>query len=275
MKWARLALLGLLGLLFCFVVSGCGSVAADKQADSKLPSKIIIGLDDNFPPMGFRNKKGQLIGFDIDMAREAARRAHMDVEFKTIDWDSKELELMGHHIDVLWNGLTITPEREKKILFSIPYLDDKQLIVVRANSPIQTKAQLAGKIVGTQQGSTGETVLEKDPFTKKIKEVKKYSDFISGFMDLEVGRIDALVVDGVVGQYTMNKKPGVFRALKQTYGSDYDAVGFRKDDVVLQQKINEVLREMMADGTVDRLAMKWFGSTDLINKKAFEEPASK
>ena len=159
--------------------------------------KLVVGLDDNFPPMGFRDEKNELVGFDIDMAREAAKRAGLEVEFKPIDWDSKEAELKSKHIDILWNGLTVTPEREKNMSFSIPYLVDTTEIVVKKDSPIQSVNDLKGKIVGTQQGSSAETVLDKEPDTKQFKQLKKYGDFVSAFMDLEVGRIDALVVDKI------------------------------------------------------------------------------
>ena len=177
MNWKKVVTLGMAALTLVAFTAGCGSDTnkADTQA---LPKKIVIGLDDNYPPMGFRDEKGNLVGFDIDMAKEAAKRAGMEVEFKPIDWDSKEAELKSKHIDVLWNGLTVTEERKQNMAFTKPYLKDKQIIVVRKDSPINSKEQLEGKIVGTQQGSTGETVMEKDPFTKKIKEVKKYEWFI-------------------------------------------------------------------------------------------------
>ena len=146
------------------LLAGCGST--DKKADTSATGdshKIVIGLDDNFPPFGFHDENGDLVGFDIDMAKEAAKRLNMDVEFKPIDWDSKETELNSKKIDAIWNGLSITPEREKKILFSRPYENGPQILLVRADSPIQGKADLAGKIVGTQQGSTGLEAINQEP----------------------------------------------------------------------------------------------------------------
>ena len=128
-----------------FYVSGCGSDT--KKADTQLPKKIVIGLDDSFPPMGFKDDKGEIVGLDIDLAKEAAKRAGMDVEFKAIDWSSKEAELKSKKIDVLWNGLTASPEREKNILFSDTYMKDKQYIVVRNDdNAIKGKSDLAGKV---------------------------------------------------------------------------------------------------------------------------------
>ena len=96
--------------------------AASAPAAPALPAKIVVGLDDNFPPMGFRDEKGQLVGFDIDLAKEAAKRLGVEVEFKPIDWNAKEAELTGKRVDALWNGLTITEERKKNNAFTAPYM---------------------------------------------------------------------------------------------------------------------------------------------------------
>lgn len=265
-KWLAMGLATIAVVAF---TAGCGS-NTDKAAGGELPKKMVIGLDDNFPPMGFRDDKGNIVGFDIDLAKEAAKRAGMEVEFKAIDWDSKEAELKSKRIDALWNGVTVTPDREKNILFSTPYIQDKQIIVVRNDSSIQGKADLTGKIVGTQQGSNVEPILEQDAKERGIKEVKKYGDFVNAFMDLELGRIDALVVDGIVGQYTMTQKPGKFRVANDDYGADKMAVGFHLEDKALQEKVNSVLKEMMNDGTADKIAEKWFGNSNLLNKDAFK-----
>ena len=270
MNWKKVVTLGMAALTLVAFTAGCGS-DTNKADTQTLPKKIVIGLDDNYPPMGFRDEKGNLVGFDIDMAKEAAKRAGMEVEFKPIDWDSKEAELKSKHIDVLWNGLTVTEERKQNMAFTKPYLKDKQIIVVRKDSPINSKEQLEGKIVGTQQGSTGETVMEKDPFTKKIKEVKKYGDYVNAFMDLKLGRIDAMVVDGIVGNYTMSKEPGEFRAVTGSdYGSEDNAIGLRKEDTALREKLNSILGDMMKDGTADKLAEKWFGTSSLLDKDAYK-----
>lgn len=174
MKLKKMLALGLAMFTMAAFAAGCGNDAdKDKAAATELPKKIVIGLDDNFPPMGFRDDKGEIVGFDIDLAKEVAKRAGMEVEFKPIDWDSKEAELKSKRIDALWNGLSLTPEREKNILFSTPYVQDKQIIAVRADSPIQSKDDLKGKIVGTQQGSSVEAAVEKDAQERGFKEVKK------------------------------------------------------------------------------------------------------
>ena len=266
MNWKKMMAVGLAAVSMMAFVTGCGGDA--KKASTELPKKVVIGLDDSFPPMGFKDEKGEIVGFDIDMAKEAAKRAGMDVEFKAIDWSSKEAELKSKKIDALWNGLTVSPEREKNILFSNVYMKDKQYIIVRnEDESIKGKADLAGKVVGVQQASTGEAALQKDESGKTVKEIKSYADFVSAFMDLGIGRVDAVIADGVIARYLMTKEPGKYKIVEGTdYGVDDFAVGFRKEDTALRDKINGILAEMKKDGTADKIAKKWLGSGADLDK---------
>ncbi|MBS0610512.1 MAG: transporter substrate-binding domain-containing protein, partial [Proteobacteria bacterium] len=158
-KIVAVALLSLGALL-----AGCSKQEPAAPAAAPAPAaeaKIVVGLDDNFPPMGFRDEKNELVGFDIDMAKEAAKRLGMQVDFKPIDWNAKEAELSGKRVDALWNGLTITEERKQNSAFTAPYMENHQIIVVPAGSAIKTKADLAGKIVGAQEGSSAVDAIKK------------------------------------------------------------------------------------------------------------------
>ena len=246
MNWKKMMAVGLAAVSMMVFVTGCGSDT--KTANTELPKKIVIGLDDSFPPMGFKDDKGEIVGLDIDMAKEA--------------------ELKSKKIDALWNGLTVSPEREKNILFSNPYMKDKQYIVVRnEDESIKSKADLAGKVVGVQQASTGESALQNDPSGKTVKETKSYADFVSAFMDLGIGRVDAVIADGVIARYLMTKEPGKYKIVDGTdYGVDNFAVGFRKDDTALRDKINGILADMKKDGTADKIVEKWLGSSADLDK---------
>ncbi len=254
------------GLLGAMVLTGCDKKEAP-AAPVVVPGKaIVIGLDDNFPPMGFRNDKNELIGFDIDLAKEAGKRLGVEVSFKPIDWSAKESELNGSRIDVLWNGLTITEERKANILFTKPYLENRQIIVVTEKSPITTKSQLAGKVVGVQDGSSAVEAIQKDAVTSKsIKEIKKFGDNVTALMDLSVGRLDALVVDEIVGRYYTGKKPGEYRVLDENFGTEDYGVGTRKTDTELAAKLDKALDAMKADGTTAKISTQWFG-TDIVKK---------
>ena len=136
------------------VFAGCGS--NDKAKVDSAKKKIVVGLDDNFPPMGFKDEKNEIVGFDIDLAKEASKRLGREVEFKAIDWSSKEAELKSGRIDVLWNGLNITEKRKENMLFSDPYMDCKQLIFVPVGSTIKGQADLKGKVIVMQSASTAD-----------------------------------------------------------------------------------------------------------------------
>jgi len=222
-------------------------------------TKIVVGLDDNFPPMGFRDEKNNLVGFDIDLAREAAKRLGAEVEFKPIDWNAKEAELGGKRVDALWNGLTITEKRKEQIAFTTPYLENRQIVIVVAASPIKTKADLAGKVVGLQEGSSAVEAVEKDAVAKSIKSLKKFGDNVAALMDLSAGRLDALVVDEVVGRYYIAKKPNEYAVLDEHFGTEEYGVGVRKDDAELLGKLQKAMDEMKKDGSAARISTQWFG----------------
>ncbi len=254
----RMVALVLLLLMAGMALAGCGSVGTKAPAKQK----FVIGLDDSFPPMGFRDEKNNIVGFDIDMAKEAAKRLGMEVEFKPIDWSSKEAELSAKRIDALWNGMNITEERKKNVLFSEPYMESKQLIFVPAGSTIKSAADLSGKVVGVQQSSIGEEVVVKDAKLKSsLKDFKVYPDFIAAFMDLNTGRVDAVVTDEILGRYYMSKDKGKYVAIEQPLGEvGTYGIGFRKDDTELRDKVQKVLDEMKKDGTSAQISKQWFGS---------------
>lgn len=247
------------------LLAGCGSsstagTASTGGAANTTPQKIVVGLDDTFAPMGFRDDKNELVGFDIDMAKEAAKRLGMQVEFKPIDWSSKEVELNSKKIDAIWNGLSITEERKKNVAFTKPYMVNRQIIVVLTNSNIKTKADLAGKVVGTQDGSSSVDAINADPATAKtFKEIKKYPDFVSALTDLKAGRVQAVVIDEIVGRYYMTKKPGEYAVIKEDFGSEEFGIGLRKDDNQLLEKIQKALDDMKKEGKSSEISKKWFG----------------
>ncbi|HVJ48767.1 amino acid ABC transporter substrate-binding protein [Desulfitobacterium sp.] len=256
----------LLVVMSGLLLTGCGSTSTSGTAANTpaAPPKIIIGLDDNFPPMGFRDEQNKLVGFDIDLVTEAAKRLNMEVEFRPIDWNSKEVELNGKKVDALWNGLTITEERKKNIAFTQPYMANKQIIVVLPDSKVKTKADLAGKVVGAQDGSTSVDAMAKEPDVKNsFKELKLYGDNVAALIDLKAGRLDAVVVDEIVGRYYMTKKPGEYTLLTENFGTEDYGVGFRKDDTELLNKVQKALDEMKADGTSTKISEKWFNANVL------------
>ena len=263
----KLTSLLMLSLTAGALLSGCGNndsaPAAQSAAAPAMPTKIVIGLDDNFPPMGFRNEKNELVGFDISMAQEATRRMGIEAEFKPIDWSAKEAELNGKRVDMLWNGLTITEERKKNIAFTSPYMENHQIIVVPKSSTIKTKAELAARVIGIQDGSSAIDAVQRDPIAASFKELKKFGDNVTALMDLSTGRLDAVVLDEVVGRYYTAKRPDDYAVLEDNFGTEEYGVGLRKDDSALLAGLQKALDEMKADGSAARISTEWFGK-DII-----------
>ncbi|MBE6929570.1 MAG: amino acid ABC transporter substrate-binding protein [Clostridia bacterium] len=164
---------------------------------------FVLGLDDSFPPMGYRDDNNNIVGFDIDLATEVCKRLGVELVLQPIDWDSKEMELSTGKIDCIWNGMTITDERVETMFIPAAYIANRQVIIVGNNSGIAKKADLKGKIIGLQKGSSSLEALESDPIHAEVKEIVEFADNISAFQDLKAGRVEAFVVDEVAGRYIM------------------------------------------------------------------------
>lgn len=247
---------------------GCGPQASqedDSWQAIKEKGYFVVGLDDAFPPMGFREKgTNEIVGFDIDLAKEAAKRMGVEVKFQPVIWDTAIEELNGGKIDVIWNGLTITAKRQKQMIFTDPYLKNKQIIMVQKNSAINSKKDLAGKIVGRQAGSTAEDAMENDQATlKTISEIFEFASNDEALLDLKAGRLDAVVVDEIVGKYYITKKPDDFRVLSDNFGEEEYGVGLRKTDKSFLEELQKTLDAIKADGSATAISEQWFGE-DLV-----------
>lgn len=254
------------GMLF----TGCaaGKPASGNGDDSwqkiKAKGEFVVGLDDAFPPMGFKEKSGEIVGFDIDMAKEAAKRMGVKVKFQPVNWDTVTLDLKNKNIDLIWNGLTITENRKKEIAFTKPYIEDKQILVVSKGSSIKSKADLKDKKAALQAGSSSKEALDKDKKTRdSIKEVIEFPDNQEVLMALKAGKVEAAVLDEVVGRYYMAKDKDSYVILADHFGVEEFGVGIRKEDVSFQAELQKALDEMKKDGTSKKISEKWF-SSDII-----------
>lgn len=223
--------------------------------------KIIMGLDDSFPPMGFRDENGELVGFDIDLARAVADHLGVELELQPIDWSTKEMELEAGNIDVIWNGYTITDERKERVLMSDPYMENDQVIVVLADSDIKTLDDLEGKIVAVQEGSSAQSLLEeeKPELLATFGDFVGFKDYVTALMDVDSGQVDALAVDLVVADYYLSKKPGQYVILDETLAPEQYGIGFRKTDKAFYDEVQKAFNEMKQDGTSAEISEEWFG----------------
>lgn len=259
--------LGVVATVFLVVglTAGCSKrvgEGVDVSLERVLEAKVfVLGLDDAFPPMGFRNEDNEIVGFDIDVAGEVCRRLGVELRAQPISWDAKEQELGTGKIDCIWNGFTITPEREGQLTFTKPYLKNAQVLVVRADSPVRTLGDLGGKKVGLQAGSSAADALDAAvAFKGSLKEVVEFKENLTALMDLEARGVDAVVMDLLVANDNIQRSGKPYRILEESLSPEEYGVGFRKGDIALRDAVEGKMEEMAADGTMAGIAKKWFGA---------------
>jgi len=241
-------------ILAVLIIGGC---AKEEQAPTET---LTMGLDDTFAPMGFRDEKGNLIGFDVELAEEVAKRLGIAIKFQPIDWTMKETELNAGNIDFIWNGYSITPARQEMVAFSKPYLENSQIIVTMSDSEITTKADLSGKNITVQAESSALDAINAEPqVAATFGKLVEFSTNNEAFSDLESGRSDALVVDEVLARFYMKQNNQEnYKVLEENFGDEEYGVGVRKTDTELLEKLDKALDEMKKDGTYDKIYTKWF-----------------
>ncbi len=192
---------------------------------------FIIGLDDSFPPLGYRDENNDIVGFDIDVARAVAEKLGVEFIAQPISWEAKELELSSGNIDCIWNGMSITPEREESMAMTFPYLNNQIVCYVKDDSDITSLADLAGKSVAVQNGSYAEELLLSDAYADakaSFADMPGFEDYLTALMDLQQGGVDAVIMDLVVGDYRINSMGA--ENLKAAFPLEDDnyGIGFRK-----------------------------------------------
>lgn len=231
-----------------------------------LPEKFVLGLDASFPPMGFTDESNNIIGVDIDLAKAVCDKLGMEFEAKPISWDAKEMELNTDKITCIWNGLTMTPERNEAFEMSRPYMSNKQVIVVMNDSPITGKADLAGKVVAAQKDSSGLEALQKDEIYSSIADgaAKEYEDYVTALTDMEIGRCDAVVMDSVVAEYYIPVSGKAMKVLEDTMAEEQYGIAFKKGETALKDAVEKALSELAAEGKIAEISQKWFEADDMI-----------
>ena len=240
--------------------------AAESQAEETTAEEakttdggtLIVGFDQDFPPMGFVGDDGEYTGFDLELAQEVAKRLGLEYKAQSIAWDSKDMELESGNIDCIWNGFTMTG-REDDYTWTEPYMANQQVFVVANDSDINSQADLAGKIVEVQADSSAEAALKEAPeLTATFKELLTTADYNTAFMDLEQGAVDAIAMDVIVAGYQIQQRNADFKILDDSLSEEEYGVGFKKGNTELRDKVQSTLEEMAEDGTLQEVSEKWF-----------------
>lgn len=252
----------ILGVTLLMMVGCSAQAAKDTSLEDVLASgELIVGFTE-YPPMGFM-ENGEATGFDLDIAKEVCERLGVEPVFQYIDWDAKVMELNGKTIDVIWNGLTITADREKEILFSKPYFNNRIVIMTLSDKTTNAIADLASLKVGVEMGSSGQEALEGNAVAASLAELVKFTTITEAVLDLKAGNIDAIVADEIFARYAVSKDPSAYRIATEVFNSENYGIGFRMTDKALRDKIDEIIDAMVEDGTAAEISVKWFGE-DLV-----------
>ena len=278
MKKISLAVFAMMMVAMLAVFAGCSSssdtnsgtadsgTAQDNSLQNVLDKgTLVLGLDDSFPPMGFRDENNNIVGFDIDVATEVANRMGVELKLQPIEWSTKEMELNTGSVDCLWNGLSIDDERKQAMDLSEPYMTNRMVLVVLNDSEYTDQASLAGKTIGVQNGSTAEKILEESDFSKTIGNTIGFKDNVTAFMELETKGIDAIFMDEVVANYAITSQNKDFKVLEDGLTEEEYAVGFKKGNTALKNEEQKYIDEMKADGTMTQISEKWFGK-DVVSR---------
>lgn len=258
----------MLATVAAFILAACGAkkeTATDSWSNIESSKSITIGFDNTFVPMGFEDKNGENVGFDIDLATAVFEKYGIAITWQPIDWDLKETELNNGNIDLIWNGYTATDERREKVLFTHSYMANEQVLVTKKSSGIATVADMKDKLLGAQAGSSGYEAFEAQPETLKDLvqngEATQYATFNEALIDLQNDRIDGLLIDRVYANYYLQQEGilGDYNIILAGYETESFGIGARKADKELVAKINKALEELYADGTFQEISDKWFG----------------
>lgn len=240
----------------------CGLLVCLSMASAaKKSNKFVLGLDDSFPPMGYRDADNNIVGYDIDLAKEVTKRLGLELVCQPIDWSAKEMELKTGKIDCIWNGFTMTDERQKKMAFTAPYLENAQVVVVRADSGYKTLADLKGKKIGVQAGSSAQDAMDAaTEFKASLKEVVEFQENVTALNDLEIKSIDGVVMDLIVANYSIQQGKKDFVVLEETLSPEKYGIAFSKKNKKLRDSVQKTLEDMAKDGTLAEITVKWFGT---------------
>ena len=262
-------LLMLTSLMLALSLSGCAGGSGSANADKAKGDDFTVGFDANFPPYGYKDKSGEYVGFDLDLAAEVAKRNGWKLQKRAIDWDSKDMELKSGTIDCIWNGFTMNG-REKQYTFSKPYVDNSIVFVTKAGSGIKTPADLKGKTVLVQVDSSGLAALQDKKnadLVASFKEMTQVPDYNNAFMTLQAGAADAVAVDIGVADYQLAQRgKDKFEIMNPPFHTEQYGIGFKKGNQALRDQVQKTLDEMKKDGTFLKIAKKYQLEKSIVTK---------
>lgn len=256
-------------------LTGCGGEdTTDDSGWAYIENKgeLVIGLDDTFAPMGFRDENNQLVGFDIDLANAVGEQLGVAVKFQPIEWDAKEMELTSKNIDCIWNGMSVTDERREQMALTKMYFNNCNIVMSKSSAVNVTKEEdLANYKIGTQVDSSALKVMqESDKWDLYADNVSEFPTFDEAIMALQGDRVDVIVVDQVLGEYKNSKMDEPLFTCDFNFGDDFFAIGCRKGEQDVADKISDAIQALIDNGEAAKISEKWF-EKDLVILKDYED----
>ncbi|MGJ7525235.1 basic amino acid ABC transporter substrate-binding protein [Variovorax sp. GB1P17] len=254
-------------LFAALAIAACGKQepAAPAAAPAAPPPAaarvLVVGTDAAYTPFESQNEKGDAVGFDIDVVKAVAAKAGIEVKFVNTPWEGIFNSLDQGDRDLLVSAITITDERRQTMDFSQPYFDAKQLIAVKADSPVAKFEDIKPLKIGVQNGTTGDEVVGK-LLGKSSTAIKRFESTPLALKELEAGGVQAVVADnGVVVHYLANNAAGGFKTVSDAgFPLEHYGIAVKKGNAELLAKINKGLDEIKADGTYAKIYASYFGA---------------
>ena len=243
---------------FLALLSVSALVLSMTACGGKEEKTFKVGFDAEYPPYGYMDENGEYTGFDLELAQGVCEINGWTYEAVPINWDSKDMELNSGNIDCIWNGFTING-REDSYTWSVPYVDNSQVIVCAENSGIASLADLEGKVVGVQAASAALDALNNDhaDLVATFEDLQEFGDYNSAFVELQAGSIDAVAMDVGVANYQIKSRGEGFMVLEEAISVEQYGIGFKKGNDELKDEVEEALMKLVDDGTFAELAEKY------------------
>lgn len=256
----------LLALVMVFSFAACG----EKEEQATGATKFIMGIDPEYPPFSYLGDDGEYTGFDVDVCRAACEKLGLELEIFGVNWDEKLVQLDAGECDCVWAGMTILDSmKDAGYVLSAPYYDNTQVILVKTESGITSSADLAGKDVAVQLGTSGEALLNDEEGLADLKatfgNLITCDSFLKCFAELDGNSVDAVFVDAPVAKSYAEGKEG-YLIIDEQLGAEQYGIAFRGADQELCDKIEAAVAELVSDGTYAQIAAKY---PDIVNNLLF------
>ncbi len=233
-------------------------------------TSFIMGIDPEYPPFSYLGDDGNYTGFDVEVCQAVCDLLGWKLEIFGVNWDEKLVQLDSMECDCVWSGMTILDSmKEAGYQISAPYYDNTQVLVVKEDSGFKTSADLAGKVVAVQLGTSGEALLNGDlaDMAATFENVLTCDSFLKCFTELQGNAVDAVFVDLPVAASYAASHEGL-AIIDENLGAEQYGIAFRSGDAELCEAVDAAVQELVKNGTYAEIAAKE-EYADIVNNLLF------